>query len=285
MPYPTDLTTLARAANYITPGLSGQALNAATPVLALQISACSNTIQRYLARQLPALGRSELRNGQGRPSIRTLVTPIIEISQLQISAIGGSEAWSIIPPANGQGGWGYTNDSWFINLQPGWFGSYFPVGKQNVQITYTAGFVTPGMIALNTLSSWVALTPTIAGTQIQNAGYYYLAVTAGATGATAPAWSTVTNSLTTDGSPAIAWMCQGAVPVLPAGASYIPEDIELSCLELVSLTYKNQTRVGDTGTGVGPDRVNYMLAAMPKPTMERLNRHREVFPVDGAGTQ
>lgn len=282
-----DMATLADVGNYITPALTGQALVNASPVLAKEITANSNTIQRYLARNLPAITRVEVRNGQGRASMRTLISPIVSVTLVQISAIGGSQVWTIVSPANGQGGLGFTYDKQFINLQPGWFGSIFPIGKQNIQITYTGGFITPGMIQIAILPTWVASQIIVVGTQIQNAGFYYRCVVGGATGVSAPTWLTATNSITTEVgvSPAATWLCQGVVPPLPAAADHLPEDIQLSCWELTALTYKNATRVGDTGTGLGPDRVNYMLKAMSQPTIDRLNRHREVFPIDGLSTQ
>lgn len=282
MPYPIDLTTVASAADYITPCLLGTALTKAGPTLARFITGVSNEMQRYMSRNLPAIPRIEIRNGQGINSIRTLVYPILSVSSVGLSYVGGQAGLSYVPAANGNNA-GFTFDSWFINLQPGWFGRGFPVGKQNVTLSYLGGFLTPGMLAMQTLPAWAAGTTVTLGSMIQVAGFYYRCTTAGTTGSVTPTWNPVKNSITLDNG--VAWIAQGLVPAISPLASYIPEDLELACLQQVALLYKNQTRVGDTSTGVGAERTNYYLKDMASTTKLMLDLHREKFPIDGMGIQ
>jgi len=77
---------------------------------------------------------------------------------------------------------------------------------------------------------------------------------------------------------------QGALPVLPGNADMVPEDFQRACIQQASLLFKNRTRVGDTGSGVGPDRINYFLKDAHPSTIALLDKHKEVFPTDGMGT-
>lgn len=381
MPYPYDLTTLATLKDFISPGFTppgGTPITSSDGALSLILSAVSNGIARYLSRQLEFGAYSEIRNGQGRSSIRTLRYPILSVTNVQIRPTFGAAAQTVLPASALQAG-GITNDNWFINMQPGWFGSFFPNGKQNVTLNYLAGFVTPGMVAVQALPQWPGNLATVKqGQQIQVNGYYFTCRVPGVTQATGmpafpgaaggvaptlpgyvwgeepaglknsvnriftflnipnPAAATqlyfngirltqgsdytlvagtitltfapastdvlvgdyptagigavlpsvggsVTNTVVIDGS--AIWVCKGFVPVIPAGVPWLPEDIELACLQQCSLLFKNRTRVGDTSTGVGADRVNYFLKDAHPSTIMMLNPHRETFPTDGMGVQ
>jgi hypothetical protein len=114
-------------------------------------------------------------------------------------------------------------------------------------------------------------------------GYYYESINSGTTGATAPGtWLQTRNSITNDNG--IFWRCEGAIPVLPSNANMVPDDFQMACMQQSALLFKNRTRVGDTGSGVGPDRINYFLKDAHPSTISMLDKHREVFPTDGMGT-
>jgi hypothetical protein len=143
--------------------------------------------------------------------------------------------------------------------------------------------MTPGQLGVLTLPGWTAAAVTLANAQIQIGGFYYEAVNGGTTGATAPGtWLQTRNSLTNDNG--IFWRCEGAIPVLPSNANMAPDDFQLACMQQSALLFKNRTRVGDTGSGVGPDRINYFLKDAHPSTISMLDKHREVFPTDGMGT-
>jgi len=283
MPLPVDLTTLTDLKNYISPSLAQSTASDAT--LAKIISAVSMGINRYLSRTLAVGTYSEVRNGNGRFSIRTLVYPILSVQSVIIAPLLGTPGATIVPSTPGASNPILTWDNWSINLQPGWFGACFEQGKQNITINYTAGYITPGQLAILSLPAWTAGTVVSQSYQVLVNGYLYQSINVGTTGAQAPnPWNQSINSITYDNG--VLWLCIGpASSNFPSNAGLVPDDIVEACLQQSALLFKNRTRVGDTGTGVGPDRVNYFLKNAHPSTIAMLEPHREVFPTDGMGVQ
>lgn len=373
-----DLTTLDALAPFISPDLKGPSLTTAAPILSKIISAVSIGIDRYLSRKLMYQQLSEVRNGNGVSSMRTLRYPICDVMSVVIAPLAGAPGRTLLP-TNGNQVPSITWDKWFIYLNPGYFTSIFERGRQNVTLNYSAGFLTPGMVAVQQLPQWPGNNQQVAhGAQIQVNGYYFICRVPGTTlaagmppfptpaggvsptlpgyvwpspvtpqpdgdttdftlpGTPSPAQATqvylggqlmeygvdfsvqdnqllmkvappkntvllsgfptagngavmptsngpIMNTVVQDGS--VLWSCEGLVPIIPAGVDWLPDDIELSCLEQCALLYKNRTRVGDTGTGMGPDRVNYFMKSAKPETLDRLKPHREVFPIEGMGIQ
>lgn len=355
MPHAVDLTTLTDLKNYISPSLG--ASTASDAILSKIITAVSSGINRYVSRTLAFDNFTEIRNGQGIRSIRTLVYPIINVNSAQQGQSAVSTTQSVQVSVNGEtpsgllnstnqvfnleflptnpqavqffyngllqdqgadyeinGGTitfllvapepdatlqafysytssqtvmalppGYqtlstTNDKWFIYADR-WF---FECGRQNVLLNYAAGFITPGQLQLIVLPAWSGGTLIAPSSQIQSGGFYFQSINGGTTGASLPTFLTARNGLTNDNG--IIWRCQGAIPILPPTADIVPDDFQEACIQQSALLFKNRTRVGDTGTGVGPDRVNYFTKDAHPSTLELLKRHREVFPTDGMGT-
>lgn len=274
-----DLTTLTDLKNFISPSV-GQS-TASDPVLSQLISAVSIGINRFLSRTLAVQTRSEVRNGNGRNSMRTLFYPLLNVSSVVIAPFAGSPGATITPPAGNASQLQVLSwDQWFIYL----VGNVFTRGQQNVTLNYTAGFITPGQLQLLTLPAWTAGGPVTQNQQIQVGGYYYQAINSGTSAAApGPTWQTQKNSVTNDNG--VLWLCLGPMPTLPPNASLTPGDIVEACLEQSALLFKNRTRVGDTGTGMGPDRINYFLKGVKPETLDKLKPHREVFPIDGMGVQ
>lgn len=277
MPHAVDLTTLTDLKNYISPDLSKT--TASDAVLSKTITAVSQGINRVLSRNLEVRLRAEVRNGNGRGQIRPLVYPILSVASVVITPQGGSPGTTITPNGNGSTP-SLVFDKWFITLQSGYFCNTFPYGAQNVTLNYTAGFLTPGQVQVMILPAWAASAAVIQNQQMQIGGFYYQAVNSGTTGI-GTAFSQVRNSLTNDNG--VMWLCLGAVPVPPADADFVPDDLQQACLQQSALLFKNRTRVGDTGSGVGPDRINYFLKDAHPSTVELVMRHKEVFPTDGMG--
>lgn len=281
MPSAADLTTLTDLKNFISPSLAQT--SASDSVLGKIITAVSLGINRYLSRTLACNTLAEVRNGNGRSSMRTLVYPIISVQSVVIAPIAGAPGQTLTP-SNGNSVPSITWDRWFIYLNGGFFTSVFQEGKQNVTLNYTGGFITPGQLQLLALPGWTAGAAVAQNQQIAVGGYVYQAINSGTSGASAPAtWQTVRNSITNDNG--VMWICLGPVPTLPADAELLPGDITEACLEQSALLFKNRTRVGDTGTGVGPDRINYFLKGAHPSTIDKLSPHREVFPTDGMGVK
>jgi hypothetical protein len=49
----------------------------------------------------------------------------------------------------------------------------------------------------------------------------------------------------------------------PAGVALLPADLKMAATELVALRYRQSKRWGDTGFGIGAERVNYFVGDMP----------------------
>ncbi|MGH7191755.1 MAG: hypothetical protein ACREF0_21495, partial [Acetobacteraceae bacterium] len=139
MPNPRDLCDLASAKAYIVPALS--ATTASDAVLGAIISGVSRSIEAYLGRELMAQTWTEMRNGTGQQRLALKSFPVIVVTSLTIEANAIPAAGK--PPTESWGG--YTFDDRFVYVSPGYLGypNYFPRGAQNVQIVYSAGYITP----------------------------------------------------------------------------------------------------------------------------------------------
>lgn len=273
-----DLTTLLDLKNYISPDLAQTTKS--DSILTKIITAVSSGIDRVLCRDLAVALRSEVRNGQGLQKIRTLVYPILSVSSVVIKPENGSQGTTITPNTNGSTP-SLTFDKWFITLLSGYFCNVFPCGAQNVTLNYTAGFITPGQLQVLALPAWVANGVVTQNQQVQVGGFYYQAINSGTSGGSVATWGQIRNQTTNDNG--ILWLCLGAIPSLPVNADFAPTNLQQACLQQSALLFKNRTRVGDTGSGVGPDRINYFLKDAHPSTVEMVMRHKEVFPTDGMG--
>lgn len=204
-----DLATVAEVVDYINPNLGQADQNK----LQLYLTGASRWIGRILSRNLPIATYNELRNGQDTQVMKTINYPISVVFGVSILSTNGNATQ--LPY--------FTFDAEFVYARRGergtFFNGVFPHGFQNIQISYQAGFYTPGQSALGVAASGITL----------------------------------------------------------------PEDLKLACLELVALYYRKRDRVGDTSTGIGPERINFDMKAIPNSTKDILNWHRNVAPVGLAG--
>jgi hypothetical protein len=274
MPSPFDLTSLADLKKFISPATAASTI--ADSVLSEIITGVSKGFNRYLARELAISSFTEVRNGNGLQTMRTLRYPILSVSSITIAPINGQPG-QVLTSNN------YSFDSWFVNLSPGFFAQRFSRGFQNVTINYTAGYITPGQLQLLTLPVWTAGQTVAVGFQIQANGFIWEVIAAGVTDVVQPTFPAVLNSVVKDNT--VYWIALYPVPVFPPQASFVPEDLVLACQEQAALVSKNRTRVGDTGVGIGPERISFYLKDMHETTRQKLNRHREVFPTEGMGVQ
>jgi len=272
---PRDLASLSAVKAFISPPLSGT--SASDAVLAMLISGVSQSIEAYLGRALMARSWIEMRNGTGQTSLALRHFPVIGVTNVvidmrQIPAAGN-------PPTQSQGG--YTFDDRFLYLSPGIAGSpqRFLRGVQNVQIVYSAGFVTPGMIAVAELPAWAPGTEFAANVEVVANGFVFTTGEGGTSGASEPAWPTQLGASVADGS--VTWQATAEAVGLFPGAALLPEGIAVACMQQVALTFKQRTRVGDSAAGEGPQRVSYMNHALHPTTLAMLDPYRDwAFPGD-----
>lgn len=281
MAAPRDLCDLASAKAYIVPALANT--TASDAVLGAIISGVSRSIEAYLGRELMAQTWTEMRNGTGQPKLALRHWPVIGVESVTIETTAIPAAGN--PPTQSWGG--YTFDDRFVYVSPGYLGypQYFCRGYQNVQVVYSAGYITPGMIAVAGRPGWAASTAYAANAEIvaggsgPSAGYVFATAAGGTSGASAPAWPAQPGASVVDGT--VTWQCTAAAVSLFPGAELLPDGIRVACMQQVALVFKQRTRVGDSGTGEGPQRVSYMNQALHPTTCAMLDPYRDfAYPGD-----
>jgi hypothetical protein len=275
---PGDLCTLDGAKSYLSPTLGSPS----DPILQKFIGRASTWIGRYLSRHLTLGAFSERRNGTGSVQIATRHYPIVAVQAVWIDD-AQVEVAPITTDAQSLVGGGYLETRRFIYLRggvgPTVSRTSFRPGVQNVLLEYQAGYITPGILAVNSQPPWAAQSPVAAGAVLapSGAGILLRALTPGSTGAAAPAWPSEIGVQVSDGQ--VTWLSIEPYLGIVPGAALLPDAIEVAAMELVALMYRNRDRVGDSGTGLGPERVNYFMGAMSKMTKESLEVFRDVVPL------
>lgn len=66
----------------------------------------------------------------------------------------------------------------------------------------------------------------------------------------------------------------------PPGVPSLPADLKMAATELAALRYRQSKRWGDTGFGMGSERVNYFTGDMSAATRLKLDRYRRIVPVE-----
>lgn len=130
-----DLTTVAAVQGYLNTSLA--TTNDTIQVLVTNIS---RWIMSFCARDFRLAAYNEQRNGRGGDTMLLANFPISSVTSVAVDG-------QTIPPALGPP-WtaGYVNDDMSVYL----FCPYsFTRNKQNVQFSYMAGYITPGMFGLN----------------------------------------------------------------------------------------------------------------------------------------
>lgn len=275
MASPRDLCGLGEAKAYIVPALSQTA--AADAVLATIISGVSRSIEAYLGRELMAQSRTEVRNGSGAERIAAKFFPVFDVASVTVDATAIPAAGTPVTQSAG----GFTFDDRFVYIGRGFLGfpRRFARGFQNVSLVYSAGYITPGMIAVANLPGWTSATAYAANSEIVAEGYVFTTAAGGTSGASTPAWPVQVGASVTDGG--VAWQATSEAVSLVAGAPMLPDAIKLACLQQTALVFKQRTRVGDSGTGEGPQRVNYFTGALHPTTKAMLEPYRDwAFPGD-----
>lgn len=272
---PRDLCTLEGAKEYVFPQLK----TASDSVVQRLIGRASTWIEQYLVRSLALAQYSERRNGTGTAQIMAHHYPIVAVQSVWVG-----NAQVQVSPVTTAGdsliGGGYMESDRFIYLRGG-FGplvsrTEFRRGTQNVLIQYQAGYITPGIRKLAALPAWGAQQNYGKGQQIVAGAVVLEAQNAGMSGVSAPVWPTQEGAMVLDGT--VTWLAVspflGPIP----GAQLLPECIEVAAMELVGLQYRQRDRIGDSSTGIGPERVNYFMGAMSKTTQESLKPFRDTVP-------
>jgi hypothetical protein len=92
-------------------------------------------------------------------------------------------------------------------------------------------------------------------------------------GSTTPVFNQTPGGVTGDG--AIIWTNLGLTTMPDA----LPLSFQEACCEIVATRYRQQSRWADTGTGIGPERVNYFIGDMNASTAAIVQAMTNVAPI------
>lgn len=263
-----DLTSLVNVKAWLSPPL---ATTADDGLLARLITAASRMILGYLQRPtLLAQSYNEIYDGNGNTVMTLRQWPVTSIAALSV------DGTAIMPSSPVPTGNGYLLEPW-DGLSAGkpqtlaLIGYAFNPNRQNVAVTYTAGYLVPGEIqtipalapyTLTTLRSWaadngvsyvngVALTSVVA-----NPAQGQYSVIAG---------TYSFNTADTGRAVTIAY-------------SYLPGDIEQACIELVALRYKERDRIGQISKSLSGETVSFAQKDMSDDIKTALQPYRRIAP-------
>lgn len=278
MVLPTDLVALSQVEEFL--GLSPG--NADEPRLLTMIHATSAHLMEICNRQFVLQYISEVRNGTGMEELMVLQPPIINVYSVNFSG-------SSVTLAASDSVSGVVWDTEKLSLRggvsmfgtmPNYYQTRFPRGYRNIRINYLSGWQLPNQ----STNDWQASTGYYPFATIQptshNPGnfiYGYQVRRSGGkatSGLTRPAaFAQTAGALTADGG--VVWTNLGITAMPDA----LPYEFSQAAAELVALRYRQAARWGDTGTGLGPERVNYYMKDAMDSTMAIIESMKQRSPI------
>jgi hypothetical protein len=275
----SDLATLADVKTWLA-GSSGIGTSD-DALLARLITDVSGAIGAYLGR--PALTPRpfvERYDGDGKVRLFLRRYPVLQVTSLLIDNVAVAAA--VVPAAGGPYANGYLLEAW-DGLPPGRpqpldvFGTFFRKGRQNVAVSYSAGYAVTDESAAVPVSpgpySVTAAAPF--GPWANDAGVSYANGTALVAVAGSPAagqYNVVGGVYTFAAADA------GAAVLISYG--FIPAAINNACIEWVAERYRYRTRVGQSAQTVqGQQTASYSLKDIPDFIRASLDPYRSVVGV------
>jgi hypothetical protein len=275
----SDLATLADVKTWLS-GSSGIGTSD-DALLARLITDVSGAIGAYLGR--PALTPRpfvERYDGDGKARLYLRRYPVLQVTSLAIDNVAVAAA--VAPAAGGPYANGYLLEAW-DGLPPGrpqpldLFGTFFRKGRQNVAISYSAGYAVSNESATVPASpgpySVTAAAPF--GPWASDGGMSYANGTAlvAVTGSPAAGQYNVAAGVYT-----FAAADAGAAVLITYG--FIPAAINNACIEWVAERYRYRTRVGQSAqTVAGQQTASYSLKDIPDFVRASLDPYRSVVAV------
>jgi hypothetical protein len=271
--------------------------------LAGLITGMSTTLYGYLGRSAVIPRQfTERYDGNGRRQMFVKQYPIFKISALAIS--GTLVPAAATPGAGVNNPSGYLASDWdgvppgsaqVIDLLGGWPSSFglsglFVRGRQNVVLTYTAGYfvaneaatipASPGPYTIApvcpygpwacdlgvTYANGTALTP-VTGTPAT--GQYQINITDNSDASEPPYARSV----------AVAFAAADTGKAVLLSYGYIPGTISRGCLEWAAERYKYSSRIGERSRGMGQSTTSFDLSEIPATIQKSLEPFRNVLPI------
>ena len=270
-----DLTTLAHVKAWL--GAGAQPLPGSDDALLRRlISAASRFVQNWLGREIASQTYAETLDGNGNTAMLLRHWPVTAVAALSID---GMSIPAAAPPPHGNG---YLLQPWDGISEAGpqqlaLVGYAYHRRRQNVAVTYTAGYLAAGEAQAipagmpYQLPVTALARPWNGDRGIACAGGAPLAFVAGA----APAAGQ--SGLPAAGTPSYLFNVADAGKPIVVSYSYTPFDIEQACIELVALRYKERSRIGEVSKDTGQSmRLSYSQKDMSDWTKEQLMVYRRV---------
>jgi hypothetical protein len=241
-------------------------------------------LQQYLSRDFALQYNSELRNGNGQQHMFVLNPPVQNFYGAYF--LGAPMATA---PDDMSGGVVWDEEKVMLRgnisvvgsraSMPSYYQTRFPVGSLNIRFNYASGWLLPNQFS----GDWSASLPYYPRALIQpsmnNPGAYLFAFNRRSSkfgqtsGATAPVFPQTAGATVVDGG--VTWTNLG----LTALPDELPLSLQEACLELVATRYKQAPHWIETGTGLGPERVNFFIKGVSDGTLSIINTFNQVAPI------
>ena len=275
MPSPSDLVTVAEAQAYIGQAAANQGVK-----LGKLITTCSMAILAYINRNavLPK-SYTEVRDGNRNGSIMLRNWPVQSVQAVTAArgAFSGAQD-AILPSVNGQCGYLLeTADDAPAGAPQSIITPYGGIyaGKDNVTITYTAGYQVSAEAQTVPADGGVVTVAQPYGAWGSDVGVTYVTgmpLRPVAAGAEALGAYSVANGAYTFSA------ADGGASLL-ISYGYIPADLANACLEWVQERLAYQDRVGLASKGIAGEMTTYRAAAVPAFVATMLDNYRNPVPI------
>jgi len=258
-----DLTTLANAKSWLAVSTTND-----DALLSRLITASSQYIQSWLNRTFAVASQTEVRNGTGTQTMMFGDYPVVSVQSVVVNGTN-------VPASSDGISAGYVFDAKTIYL----IGYVFPMGMQNVKITYTHGYQRTAE-ASSIPSAPVYAVP-VSSLQFPWASDVGIAFAAG--GSLAKVSGTPSASQYSisqvSGDWTYTFAAADAGKAIAITYAYTPQEIEQACIEIVSLRYRERSRIGENSKSIGGETVSYTVKDFPDSVKTILNNYRRVISV------
>lgn len=242
-------------------------------LLSRLVASASNFASVYCSRPIAPITVTEVYSGTGRESLTLRQQPVLAIRSLTV----GSQT---IAARVGLTGSGYVFDNESVSL----CGFGFCHGRQNISITYDAGYQTTDALTVQVSSeggSGGALDVTdLSRPWNSDRGVAYATGTALVLVTTAPALGQYQITVDAPGNATYLFNASDVGATIVVTYGYTPEDMAAALVEWVGERFKTRSRIGITSQTVGMQQSNVLSQKdMNESIRTVLGQYRNVVPI------
>jgi len=232
------------------------------------ITAASQFIKTWLSRDIAAADYVLTLNGQGTSRIFTPQYPIINVSFVSIN--GTSVAAATAPPL----GNGFLFDKEAIAVN----GNFFPVGFQNISISYSAGFQAVDATTVPSDNTYKLAVSTLTRPWVVDRGVALANGTALTKVTTSPAADEY-SVVDSDGVMVYQFNAANVGASINITYGYCPEDLEQALIDMIGERYSTRERIGQTSKQFGGEVVAFSTKDFNSNVADVFNQYKNVVPV------